>query len=335
MTRYPVYLETAGDGRESLSAQRSHLLARLATERAGLLEQLIGLDEETLTQRPVFDDWTAKDLLAHVAGWDEVFTERVERILAGREAEIIGVDVDARNAALHAERRYWPLEQALVAVVKARADALATLVRLSDEELHRSRTFTWGEASVRLWTQWRADHDATHAADLATWRQAQHLQGKTGPKAILLAGLTAGREALLAAAALVPVAERETRAVCGGWTLKDVLGHVADWEWLCVDAVRQMAAGHPPQVDYDGDLEAWNQAHVEARRDQPWEAVGADCHAARKALLEVLEGMSQADLSRRIPSRWSPEDTPYRWAQACLAHDREHVEGLRSQEVKP
>jgi len=51
--------------------------------------------------------------------------------------------------------------------------------------------------------------------------------------------------------------------------------------------------------------------------------------AARKALLEVLEGMSQADLARSFPSHWAPESTPCGWDCVCLAHDREHAQGLR------
>ena len=49
--------------------ERLGLLEAHSAERAGLLGQLVGLDEKTLTESPVFDDWTTKDLLAHVAGW--------------------------------------------------------------------------------------------------------------------------------------------------------------------------------------------------------------------------------------------------------------------------
>lgn len=317
--------------REILAARRYYLLARLAAERAGLLWQIIGLDEKTLTESPVFDDWTAKDLLAHVAAWDEVMTERIELILAGREQEITGLDEDVRNTALHAERRDWPLRQAVEACVRARAGFLTTLAQLSDEKFHRLRHFSWGEASARTWTEWRARHDAIHAADLNAWREAQGLEGKVGPRQVLLAGLAAAREELLAAVALIPPMERELGLVCGGWTLKDVLGHVADWEWVGVEGLRQMAIGQPPQVEHVQDIDAWNRAHAEARRDQPWEDVWADLHAARQALLEILEGMSQADLAQSFPFPWGPEGTAYQWVSVYLAHDREHAKGLREE----
>ena len=39
--------------------------------------------------------------------------------------------------------------------------------------------------------------------------------------------------------------------------------------------------------------------------------------------------MSQADLARSFPSHWAPESTPCGWDCVCLAHDREHAQGLR------
>jgi uncharacterized damage-inducible protein DinB len=321
--------EHTAQAREILAAWRHHLLAHLASERAGLLRQIIGLDEGTLTGTSVFDDWTAKDLLAHIAAWDEIHAERLELVLTGREEEITVGEVGARNAALYAERRDWPLEQVLAACVNARAACLAVAARLSDQDLHRTRRFPWGEGSAATLAQRRARHDAIHAADLAAWRQAQKIQSRPGPKAILLAALAAGREELLAAADLMPPEARGSRAIVGEWTLKDVLGHVADWDWWGVKALRQVVTGRASQIKYVEDLEAWNQAHVAARRGQSWETVWADVHTARRALLDVLASMSQADLEQPFPSRWNGESTPYRWAEIYLEHDHEHARSLR------
>ena len=213
----------------------------------------------------------------------------------------------------------------------ARQGFLATLARIPDEEFHRLRRLPRRETSVRVWTQWRARHDAAHAADLAAWREAQGLERKIGPQVILLAALAVAREELLASAALIPPEERASRPVCGEWTLKDVLTHVTDWEWVGVEGLRHMAAGQSPQVEYIEDIDAWNQVHFEARHDQPWEMVWSDLHAARDALLEVLEGMSQTDLVRSFVFPWDPEGTSYQWVCVYLAHDRGHARDLRGE----
>ena len=313
-----------------MSTWRAHLLAHLAAERATLLERLLGLDERALTASPVFDDWTAKDLLAHVAGWDELFAARIEFILAGRAEEIISVEADPRNVLLYAERHDWPLAQALEGFVGARASFLAALARLSDEELHRRRRFVWGEASIREWTEWRARHDAAHSAAIEAW--AKGSRRKTGCTEILLAALHAAREEFLAAAALVPQRERGSRPICGEWTLKDVLGHLADWERLGAQGLRQMAAGQSLQVGFDGDVEAWNRAHLETHYGQSWESLEVDLSAARSALLQVLTGVSQSDLGRSCSHPFEAESTPYRWVWSFLSHDREHARDLRYRE---
>jgi uncharacterized damage-inducible protein DinB/predicted RNase H-like HicB family nuclease len=322
-------LEHTGQVREVLGAWRARLLTRLAIERAGLLAQLTGLDERILSETAVLDSWTVKDLLAHVAAWDEFFTGRVRLILAGHEAEIVGVEPDERNPVFYAERRDWPLERGLAACLAARAEALVVFAQVSDEELHRRRRFPWGDASLRLWAEWRAGHDAGHAADLVRWRQAYDITNRAGPKTVLQAALDAGRAALLAMAGLIPPDERAARAVVGVWTLQDVLGHVADWEWLSLEAARQMAAGKLPATDYPADVDAWNQAHVTARREQSWDTIWADLEAARHALMAFLAETDPSDLNRLAPARWGPVDTAYNWVYACLDHDLEHVADLR------
>lgn len=325
-------LEHTGQVRELLAAWRARLLARLAVERAKLLAQLTGLDECVVSQTPVIADWTAKDLLAHVATWDKFFAGCMTLALAGREAEIRDVDVDSRNAALHAERRDWPLSAVLEAFLAARVEVLGVLAQASDEALHHSLWLPWesvgNRGSLRRMAQWRGFHDAEHTGQLAAWRQAQGATHRGGAKRILQAALTAGRTALLSLADLIPPEERAARPIVGAWTLKDALGHVADWEWLSLATARQMAAGKLPAVAYPTDVDAWNQVHVAARRDQPWETIWADLMAARQALTAFLEEASEAALNRPAPDRWGPVDTAYNWVYACLDHDLEHIADL-------
>jgi hypothetical protein len=150
------------------------------------------------------------------------------------------------------------------------------------------------------------------------------------PKAALLAALVAARESLLAAVALVPAGERATRPVCGVWSLKDVLGHIADWEAFGVDGLRHMAAGQEPQVEYIPEINGWNRVHVQARRDQPWEQVWDDFQATRQAFLDLIAGMTWAELERRFPFPWGPEGTPMQWIRVYADHDRAHARGIRA-----
>jgi hypothetical protein len=269
-------------------------------------------------------------MLAHVAAWDRWELREMKCRASGEVPDLTAVrDVDAFNAAVVAAWRDRTLAEVLAELQEARVTWVAWLRVLPDEEFFRQCLLEGEDWSFVgcVEVQWR--HDAEHAAQIAAWREAEGLKGEAGPKTVLLAALAAAREELLAAVALVPPDERTSRPVCGEWTLKDVLGHMADWEWLGVEGLRQMAAGQPLQVGDVQDVDAWNWVHVEARRSQPWEAVWIDFHAARQGFLEVLEGMSQAHLERSFPSPWGSDITPYHWICIYLAHDREHAEGLR------
>jgi hypothetical protein len=110
---------------------------------------------------------------------------------------------------------------------------------------------------------------------------------------------------------------------------KDVLGHIADWEWLGVEGLRRMAEGKAPQVEHVASIDTWNQIHYEARRDQPWEEVWAALHGARRALTEALGKMSEMNLAQSFPFPWGAEGTASWWVCVYVTHDREHAEGLR------
>jgi hypothetical protein len=311
------------------------MLARLAAERAGLLEQLLGLDQRALTTTSILGDWTVKELLAHIAAWDRWQNGVMRAMVAGEEPDLTaGEDFDTANAAFIAPWRQQSLDAVLAELKAARREWIAWLANLPVEEYFRRRSYggyDWSFYADPVQVQWQ--HDAEHAEQIAAWREASGLGGSAGPKAILLAALTAARDDLLAAAGLLPDRVRASRPVCGDWTLKDLLGHIADWERVGVEGLRDMAAGRAPGVEHIDDIDAWNQAHFRARRDQPWETVWADLLATREALLEVLEGMEQAALAPAYPFPWGPQGTPCEWSAVFVRHDRDHAQDLRRQQL--
>jgi hypothetical protein len=90
-----------------------------------------------------------------------------------------------------------------------------------------------------------------------------------------------------------------------------------------------MAAGKQPGGADAGDLEAWNQMHYEARRDQPWNEMWRDFNGAREALLSALVGMGQVEMARSYRFPWGAVGTPYEWVAVWAGHDREHAAEVR------
>lgn len=321
---------------------RLPLMAQLAAERAGLLAQLLGLDEQALTVAPVIDNWTVKDLLAHIAAWDRWEMREMKRVVEGEAPNLVDLkNLDAVNASIAAEWRHRPLAEVVRELGEARTAWIGWLRSLPEEGFFRSRSFEGEDWSFPACVEVQRRHDAEHGAQIANWRPASSVRYGIGPRQVLVAALDAAREELVAAASLVPAQERATRPVCGDrsgpvepWTLKDLLGHAADWEWVAVEGLRQLAAGRESDAGKVKDIEEWNQAHWRARRDQPWETVWADFQAARRALREALGGMNPAELARPFPAAWDPEGTPYSWGCVYVNHDREHAQDLRGAQTE-
>jgi DinB superfamily len=165
MSRYYIYPDD-----HLADATRAELLAWMASERSDLLAQLTGLDERILCQQPVIGDWTAKDLLAHVAHWDAFFTQSVKLALAGRAGEVADVSMDERNAAMHAERQAWPLDVVLNELAAARAAFLEVFNAAPGDALDIEWQFGWGRATLRRIARWRGYHDSEHATQIEAWR---------------------------------------------------------------------------------------------------------------------------------------------------------------------
>ena len=191
--------------REILAVRWAQLLARLAAERAGLLEQIIGLDERTLTEVPVLDGWTIKDLLAHVAAWDRWELREMRHMASGEPPDLSAIqDMDGYNAAVVAAWRDRTLAEVLAELQDARAAWVSWLQTLPNEEFFRERLFAGEDWSFPGCVEVQWQHDAEHTAQIAAWREAKGWKAKTGPKTVLLATLAAAREELMTAATLIP-----------------------------------------------------------------------------------------------------------------------------------
>ena len=110
---------------------------------------------------------------------------------------------------------------------------------------------------------------------------------------------------------------RWSEEVTPGWTLKDHVGHLADWATEGVRAIEVFHASGTWLADPDEGIDAWNERHVVAARGESPAAVLARYDEASAAMLAAVETLSIEDL--RSPDGWS-------WAQDCLhGHVRKHL----------
>lgn len=321
-----------------LTPRRAQLLARLAAERAGLLLRLEGLDEQTLSGDAVFGPWTAAGLLAHLAYWEAFAGDRLARVAEGRLKDIQplgGEDArEARNQTLAHRLSGIAFAEAVALCQKERRGFLLALGRLDDAMLERRVRLqpNWRVAPNR-WAHLPYRHDMEHAAELVRWR-ATYPPNDPALRAIhpalLRPMLGLSRSEFLALAALVPPDKRETRALEGTWTLKQIIGHLSDYERLGVVALRALAAGREPIYERSiEDFEGYNEERGQIWAATSWDEAWATFIAARRALVEVAGGLDEPARTRPFISPWLTTTTACGYLLDMAGHEQEHSDALR------
>ncbi len=151
------------------SPTRTSLLALLDNARQELLTSFQGLAEEQM-ETPALDGWSVKDMLAHVAMWDEMELPDMRRAARGRARVLDALDdayqlVDRWNDIQFALRKTLPLEQVLAELDEARHEIMRFLASVAEE--HLTSGFVPAACAIQ------ADHDREHAGHIRAWREKQ------------------------------------------------------------------------------------------------------------------------------------------------------------------
>ena len=136
------------------------------------------LSEEEL-RRPVPDStWIVKDFVSHLGSLDPTLTSWFLLTAQGSPeqpavtADGSKFDIDALNDRLVAERREWPLEQILDEAAANRAELIAALEPMSEEDVSRVMHFQGdnkrspAQLPLKAFLMGWSLHDPIHAADM-------------------------------------------------------------------------------------------------------------------------------------------------------------------------
>ena len=150
-----------------MSDQVQRLLDRLEAAWAALTDSYAGVPESKLTEPGVVDDWSVKDVLAHVTSWEEEALRHLPLIIAGgtppRYAAQGGIDAFNARAA-EAGRRL-----SLAEVLRRRDETHARLL-----EFIRSQPAGTFAGQTRARRRLRLDtygHYPQHTAAIRAWRE--------------------------------------------------------------------------------------------------------------------------------------------------------------------
>ncbi len=121
----------------------------------------------------------------------------------------------------------------------------------------------------------------------------------------------------------------------GGWSIKDILAHVASSEEVNVKFARLMVAQDAPVQlaelkhefpDFPGEfeLDKFNAWMTERGRAQPWEEVAAALQRVRAETVAWLEALTPAQLERTGEHAVWGKQSVYGMLRILVIHDRFH-----------
>lgn len=122
------------------------------------------------------------------------------------------------------------------------------------------------------------------------------------------------------------------------WTLKDMLAHIASWDEEIVRVLQTFTMPGESEYTYvisdRNGFAVWNDEQVAARSERTFSETMSEFEIARRDLIQVVEGLTDAVLNRSRMTSWGKPSTGFELIMGQVEHDREHAEQVRSYRKK-
>ena len=144
-----------------------------------------------------------------------------------------------------------------------------------------------------------------------------------------LAKMAESRRDLLRATQGLSEEEMTQVQVEGVWTIKDVLGHIASWEEICLVPLRRYADGGPFSAEAVVDYSNLNKDLAARKQDIPLEAIVDELQAVRKELVVAAGKLSAGRWKQSVLFPWGDEGPAADLLDELCEHEMEHVHAIQ------
>ena len=159
---------------------RDEILKKIREDHTQLLATLAEIPEERIIKQPLVEWWTIKDLLGHIAMWEQVAIKFIAEYKRDGVPQPLGISDDAADeVAKHNKReavirRDWSLARVRAEFDAAHRDLLAAVETLSDAALSKQLPAPWdqGDTLEKLIAINSYQHNPEHIAQIKEWRSA-------------------------------------------------------------------------------------------------------------------------------------------------------------------
>jgi hypothetical protein len=296
-----------------------------------------GLEE--MMRSGVVDGWSLKELLAHLIDWEQRLVAWCE---SGQDAEerpslaspqFRWEDVDPDEHEIPADLAEPGIGEVLRQFQLSYRTVLACVDEISAQEL------TAPDPDPRTGGATLADYVAlcTYAhydwakGHIRRWRQRH--AGEYLNKEVVLDRIRTERRRLERNLALLDEDRMQIAGVVNGWSIKDILAHLVEWEQRFLGWYRIGLRGVVPEVPAPGlgwdQLDVLNQRIYQENHDRPLADVMADFRASYREVLQTVRAIPEAEMFDSNRFAWTGDGNlvgyimantanHYRWAKRLI-----------------
>jgi DinB family protein/mycothiol maleylpyruvate isomerase-like protein len=269
-------------------------------------------------------DWSLAEHVGHLADWQELAIDYIGTAIQSNvwpsDDDYDGGDFDRFNERRRAPWTTMPATGIVARLAAARPRLIQVARRLPLETIRSDAAWGWVYMTLH-------GHYLDHLAVIEPWAD-QLLRRQVDGDPFVADPRSADHNGFLEAAAEIdamfdrlvralPLDRWDAAAVTPGWTLRDHVGHLADWMAEGARAIDVHARGDGWLSDPDEGIDPWNERHVLAARDETPAETLRRYDSAHRAMAAAIGTMTIEDL--RSPDGWS-------WAYDCHhGHVRKHL----------
>lgn len=133
---------------------KSALLAELDTEWANIERICTGLSAAEMVKPGLEDEWSVKDILAHLAAWDKYLLDRLSYVMSGKPplypVMTTWDDVHRFNAQVYAENKDRPLTSVVIEFRNLYRDVMTVLETMDESLLDQPYSYDFPDDKLTM-----------------------------------------------------------------------------------------------------------------------------------------------------------------------------------------
>lgn len=157
----------------STEAAKQALVTRLTEARDDLLRLVRSVPAERLETPGAVGDWSAKDVIGHIASWEDRLLTLAQTVLNGHAAQIEWIQGDealqAWNHKQYLRKRAWTWDEVIRDLALMREEVLWNIGWTAPEQLFQPYSLDAGAVSPASLLEGIIEHDQEHVAQLRAW----------------------------------------------------------------------------------------------------------------------------------------------------------------------